>query len=109
MNIFKYGYILITNYFDACSIAVQRCVLVKKLRWIPVIIALTLMLSGFAYAGWTEKIQLNFSTKTAFMEFVVLEVHENGLDVDDSVSKGSLLSGPKKLCRARRCPPTLYM
>ena len=61
----------------------------KKLKWIPAIIALTLMLSGFAYAGWTEKIQLNFSTKTAYMEFVVLEVHEDGLDVDASI-KGQL-------------------
>ena len=68
----------------------------KKLRWIPVIIALTLMLSGFAYAGWTEKIQLNFSAKTAFMEFVVLEVHENGLDVDDSV-KGQLTVRAKEI------------
>jgi hypothetical protein len=71
---------------------------VKKLKWIPVIIALTLMLSGFAYAGWTEKIQLNFSTKTAFMEFVVLEVHENGLDVDDGI-KGQLTIRAKEIMR----------
>ena len=57
----------------------------KKLKWLVVVIAVTLMLSGVAYAGWTEKVELDFNTKTAFTEFSVLEVQEDGLDVDTSM------------------------
>ena len=57
----------------------------RKLKWLVIVIAITLMLSGVAYAGWAEKIELNFNTKTAYTEFSILDVQEDELDVDASM------------------------